>query len=348
MTPPRVTYVILAGGKGERLWPLVRTAFPKVCVPVEAGRPLLRATVARLGPRLSPRELLIVTTADQARAVRAILPPSLHRTVLIEPEGKNTAACMALATAVLRHDPDRIMVVLPADHWIRPSAAFRRALRAGVTVAQTQEELVLIGIRPTRVHPGLGHLTVGAPAGTRHGCQVFCLTRFVEKPPRAVAQRLLRKRTTYWNAGIFIGRVRVFEKAFRRSLPSHARRFFSAGTAARLGAAYRGLRSISFDNGVMKPRQRGWVIEGRFEWEDLGSWDSWIRVKRLSAPPVLINGSNVHTLARPGHLIAAVGLRDAVIIQTPDATLIFRTNDAQAIRAVARRLQQDARLARYR
>lgn len=347
MKSPRVTYVIMAGGKGERLWPLVRATLPKVCVPGEDGQPLLRATLARLGPLVRHRDVLIVTVADQAKHVRAVLPPARRRTLLVEPEGKNTAACIALATAVLRHDPDGLMVVLPADHWIRPAEAFRRTLQAGMAVAQEQNELVLIGIPPTRAHPGLGHLTVEAPAGTRRGCRIFRLARFVEKPPKNVARRLLRARTTYWNAGVFIGRVRVFEEAFRRYLPLHARRFFSHGSTAHLRSAYRGLQPVSFDDGVMAAGQGGWVVEGRFDWEDLGSWDSWIRLNRLS-PPLLVNGSNVHALTRNGHLIAAVGLRDAVIIQTPDVTLICRTQEAQHIREVVRMLQRDARLARYR
>lgn len=348
MPRPRVTYVIMAGGKGERLWPLVRTTLPKVCVPGEDGQPLLRATLARLGPLLTHQDVRIVTIADQAKAVRAVLPPSRRRTLLVEPEGKNTAACIALATAGLRHDPEGLMVVLPADHWIRPAEAFRRTLRAGMAVAQEQDELVLLGIRPTRVHPGLGHMAVGDPARARHGCRLFRLARFIEKPPKKVAQRLLRAGTTYWNAGIFIGRVRVFEEAFRRYLPLHARRLFSRGSTAHLRACYRGLPAVSFDNGVMVPRGSGWVVEGRFEWEDLGSWDSWIRLNRLSTPPVLVRGSNVHALTRDGHLIAAVGLRDAVIIQTSDATLICRTQEAQHIRDVVRMLQRDARFARYR
>ena len=347
MNSPRVTYVIMAGGKGERLWPLVRTSLPKVCVPLEDGRPLLQATLERLGPLVRHRDVLIVTVADQAKAVRAVLPPSRRRALLVEPEGKNTAACLALATAALRRDPDRLMVVLPADHWIRPAEAFRRTLQAGMAVAQEQDELVLIGITPTRAHPGLGHLVVEPPVGTRHGCRLFRLARFIEKPPRKVARRLLRARTAYWNAGIFIGRVRVFEEAFRRYLPLHARRLFSRGATAHLRSAYRGLPAVSFDNGVMALGQGGWVVEGRFAWEDLGSWDSWIRLNRLS-PPLLVNGSNVHALTRDGHLIAAVGLRDAVIIQTPDATLICRTQEAQHIRDVVRMLQRDARFARYR
>jgi len=355
MKRAEAVFVVMAGGKGERLWPLVRVKVPKACVSVDGARSLLEATLQRLQPLASPRDLLIVTTQPQVRSIRRRLPPSFQRTVLIEPAPRNTAACIGLAAASLaEQDPTQVMVVLPADHWIHPVAAFHRSLHAAITTAQQSRQLVMIGIRPRRVHPGLGHLCVQERSTSRYGCRVFRLARFVEKPPRAIVQRLMRQGTTYWNAGIFVGQAGVFVEQMQRWLPGHAARLVPLarqinrpGFHRRAAVAYRALRAISFDHGVMAHVREGSVVEGRFAWEDLGSWDSWVRICRPTAPALAMGGKAVHVVSPNGHLVATVGLRDTIIVHTPDATLVCRTQDAQAVRDLVARLAMDRRLARY-
>jgi len=365
--PARVAYVIMAGGKGERLWPLVRSEIPKVCLPapstarqagvsIDGTHTLLGATLKRIQPLMRRGDaLLIVTTAPQAQAVRAVLPAQVRRSLLVEPEGKNTAACIALAAATLaQRDPTSVMAVLPADHWIRQASAFRKSLLAAIEWASTDERIVTIGVRPTRIHPGLGHLCPGSLLGIRHGCRVFHLTRFVEKPSHRVAQRLLSQRRTMWNAGMFIGRVTTFLELMQQWLPHHARQLIPLGPVVGRSAfqrtaasAYRRLRAVSFDDGVMVHLRNGCVVEGDFTWEDLGSWDSWVRIRRIGAPALSIASRNVHVVSPDGHLVAAVGLRDLVVVHTPDATLVCRTQDAQAVRTVVARLAHDRSLSRY-
>lgn len=356
-TPSSVVYVIMAGGNGERLWPFVRTQRPKVCLPIEQGRTLLEVTLRRVRPLANSQNTLIVTTASQAPSVRRVLPAAFHRTMLIEPHGKNTAACIALAATVVAHrDPGRVMVVLPADHWIQPAAAFRRSLNMAVAVASRTEQVVMIGVRPTRVHSGLGHLCV-LPADSRQdGCRVHRLIRFIEKPSRAVAQRLMRRRqAVYWNAGIFIGQAGVFQRVIQQWLPTHAKRLFPLGRLVRrttvvpaLRSAYRTLTPVSFDDGVMAHMTAGAVVEGRFAWEDLGSWDSWVRVCRGRSPSLAFRSRNVQTVSTDGHLIATIGLHDCIVVHTPDATLICRATDTQLVRRLANRMTTNRRFATYR
>ena len=360
-------FVIMAGGRGERLWPLVRTDNPKVCVCMDGHTSLLTATLARLAPMARPRDLLIITTHGQADPIRSALPRRFRASLLVEPEPKNTAACIALAAGILaRRDPESVMVVLPADHWIQQPASFRRSLKAAIDVAKRSEQLVVIGIRPTRVHPGLGHLRTGSALGRRQGCRIFRLARCLEKPSRRVAQRLMHQHKTYWNAGIFVGRVTTFQKWIRRWLPTHAARLFPLGEmvsrpayARQARAAYRGVDAISFDHGVMAHVREGYVIEGNFPWEDLGSWDSWTRLGRLAQPELSIASRNVQVLSSNGpvcpdggrgagrHLVATVGVEDLIIIHTPDVTLVCREANAQAVRRAVGRLSRNARLARY-
>ncbi|MBI3087649.1 MAG: mannose-1-phosphate guanylyltransferase [Candidatus Omnitrophica bacterium] len=355
-------FVIMAGGRGERLWPLVRESRPKVCVAPDGTTSLLEAALQRLAPLCSRgsrgSRVLIVTTAEQTGAIRGVLPSRWRRHVLVEPEGKNTAACLALAAASLQAEPDRVMVALPADHWVSSPASWRRSLRAAIALARQTDELVMLGIRPARAHSGLGYLCVGPRLGTRQGCRVFGLRRFVEKPSPRLARRLLRRGQVFWNAGIFVGKAGVFLHAFRRWLPVHAARLIPQGprrtsgqrgrpSAQALARAYRGLRPVSFDHGVMAHQRTGLVVEGRFGWEDLGSWDSWIRIGRAAHPAVALNSRNVHVVSQEDHLVAAVGVRNAVVIQTPDATLIAAPDQTQATRHVVARLRRNRRLARY-
>ena len=351
-----VVFVVMAGGRGDRLWPLVRSSTPKVCLPIEGKRTLLEMTLDRLTPLANPENVLIVTTASQLTPIRRILPRAFRRALLVEPEPKNTAACLGLAATVLaRRHPSAILVALPADQWIQPVAAFQRSVLAAIETARAGEQLVTIGIQPTRAHQGLGYIRAGAALPSRQGCRVFRLARFVEKPSLKTAQRLLQGGRAYWNVGIFVGGVETFLTHLRRHLPQHAKALEPLGriagqarVASRAAAAYRRLSAVSFDDGVMAHQRNSCMVEGRFAWEDLGSWDSVLRIGGHSHAPLTVNCRNVRTFRADGHLIATVGLEDVIVVHTPDATLVCRARDAQAVRTVVARLSTSRKLARYR
>src|SRR3990167_2894154 len=159
-----VTFVIMAGGRGKRLRPLVSAARPKVCLSLDGTRSLLQATIERLGPVWPRAHWLIVTTRGQANIIRRHLPAKFRRALLVEPQIKNTAACLTLAAAtVAARDPRRVMVVVPADHWVGDAVAYRRTLRTAIHAALREDAIAMIGIRPTHGHTGLGYLRVGSP-----------------------------------------------------------------------------------------------------------------------------------------------------------------------------------------
>jgi len=363
---PSVTFVVMAGGKGERLWPLVRVAAPKVCLSPTGRRSLLQATIDRLRPVWPQADWLIVTTKGQAEAVRAGLPRPLRRAVIVEPQGKNTAACITLAAVALAiRDPQRVMVVVPADHWIEGAGVFRRAVRAAIRAAVAHDTIATIGVRPTHPHPGLGYLCAGSSLDGFRRPRVFRLARFIEKPSRVQAARLLTRPRTYWNSGIFVGTADKFLECVTEWLPDHARRLVpladylrrhrlqsaaaSSASFTRLaGSPYRALDGVSFDHGVMDHAQAGLVVEGCFSWADLGSWDTWAHLGRASSRTVAVDSENVTVIGQEGHLVAAIGVRDLLVVHTPTATLICGAGKSQKVRELVRRVAADPRLAAYR
>ena len=364
-----VTFVVMAGGRGERLWPLVRASKPKVCLSANGGGTLLQDTLQRLRGVEPKAQWLIVTTAEQAAAVRNDLPPAMRDAVLVEPQIRNTAACITLAAVALAaRDPRGIMVAVPADHWVGKPAAFQQAVRTAIRAAAASNLLATIGLRPTHPHEGFGYLCAGPPIKGFGDGRAFRLARFIEKPSAAVARRLMRRPRTYWNSGMFIGTADAFLARISQWLPDHARRLIPLAThlaprgtarnewgaaqrrafARRASAAYRALRPVSFDHGVMSRLREGIVVEGRFPWADLGSWDTWARVSGTSSHTVAVQSRNVTVVSAERHLVAAVGVRDLVIVHTPSATLVCRPDRTQAVRQVVRRIVSEPALAAYR
>lgn len=352
MNKPAVTFVIMAGGKGERLWPLVRRNCPKVCLKPDGRRSLLEATIARLRAAWPAADWLIVTTAGQAGPIRRVLPKAWHRAILVEPAIRNTAACITLAAiAVAQRDPQRLLVVAPADHWIDKPAAFQRAIRTAIHAAARHETLATIGLRPTAPHTGLGYLCAGTPV--RPG--VFRLARFVEKPSLAQAKQLLKRPRTFWNGGYFIGSAETFLTRITEWLPDHTRRLAPlaatrrslAALARRAAPAYRRLKAVSFDHGVMEHAREGLIVEGGFRWADLGAWDTWAALSRAPARVLSVESSGVTVVGTRDHVVATLGVRDLIIVHTPTATLVCDRRRVQAVRDLAKRLERDRRWAAF-
>jgi len=360
----RTRVVVMAGGRGERLWPLVRRDRPKACVSFEGSCSLIEATLRRLKPLTGQQAVQIITDHTHATPIRRILGRRFRYELLGEPQPKNTAACVALAAVLAaKQDSSTVLVVVPADHWIKSETGFRKSLSAAIAVARAHDAIVTVGLKPTRVHTGMGHLCLGSRATSVGGCRVFRLRRFIEKPSAARAQRLMRM-PMFWNAGIFVGRAEVFVKTIQRWLPRHLQHLAPVAAhagrssfASALAKAYRSLPNISFDHGVMAHERRGYVVEGTFAWDDLGSWESWARLARSSAA-VQIQSRNVRVLGANGpacracgagrHLVAVAGVRDLVIVHTPDATLVCHPSASQAVREIVAKLVRDAQLSRYR
>jgi mannose-1-phosphate guanylyltransferase len=350
--------VVMAGGSGTRFWPRSRVRVPKQLLPIVGRRSMLQDTVARLPPVVPARRVLVVTGQLQARAVRRQLPALAAGHVLVEPQGRNTAAAIALAAlSIARRDPRAVMAVLPADHAVGDVRAFRADLRLALDVAARTDALVTLGIRPTHPETGYGYIR---PAADGARGRVARVAAFIEKPNLARARALVAEKGTLWNAGIFAWRVATILAALRALLPAVVEPLAAAlraGSARALRAAYRRVPSVSIDHGVLERATDVRVVRARFPWSDVGSWAA-VAALRAGTAPGSANGRNAVRgralpldsrgclVDSPERLVALVGVEDLVVVDSPDAVLVCRKDRTQDVRLVVEELRR-RRLTRY-
>lgn len=351
--------VILAGGRGTRFWPRSRTRTPKQLLNIVGRDSMLRQTASRIAPLFPPSRLWVVTQAEQADAVRRQLPRLPKSHLLIEPEGRNTAAAIALAAIHLRHQsPDALMAVLPADHFIRLEARYRRLVRSALRLASEPGALVVLGIQPSRPETGYGYIERGARAAKMSGASAYIVRRFTEKPGLPLARRYLASGRYFWNAGMFFWRVSTFLDQLERFLPATERALAalepaigSAAYTRKLARAYRRLEKISVDYAVLEPAShpgsgaRVYVLPASIGWSDIGSWAAVWELEAagprstVSAGPALSLDSEGNYFWSPEKLVAAIGVKDLVLVETSDAILVCPRSRAQDVARIVQELE---------
>ena len=347
----RLYPVILAGGRGERFWPLSRRARPKQLLPLLSERSMLADTLARLEPLAPASSAWILTARDLAPAVRAAVPDVPELQVVGEPTGKNTAPAIALASWWLHGSgADAVAVVLPSDHRIEPADAFRKDLEEAAQTALERSAIVVIGIPPTRTDTGLGYIEMGEPVAT--GSRARRVAAFREKPDRETAARYIAS-GHLWNAGMFLFTPEVMLKEIRAHAPEIASalegmpRPGEPGSEQALERYYAAVPSISIDYAVMERTRNAMVVPARFGWDDLGSWAALGGDGRDAAGnavrgrAILEDVTDSVVFAEEG-MVAAVGVRDLVIVRTGDVTLVCPRERAQDVRALVERLRREA------
>ncbi|MFQ5992739.1 MAG: mannose-1-phosphate guanylyltransferase/mannose-6-phosphate isomerase [Nitrospiraceae bacterium] len=355
---PHLYAVILAGGSGTRFWPLSRHLYPKQLLRLMGGETLIQQTMRRVLHCVPAKRAMIATTPAQADSIRFQLgrwKDDLRENFLIEPVGRNTAPAIALAAHYLvRRDPEAIMLVLPADHIIQDTERFKRAVSLGAALA-VRGRLVTFGIRPIRPETGYGYIQPNrrvrlAKLGKLAG---YAVKRFVEKPDARTAARYLRSRNYYWNSGIFIWRAAAILEELARYQPSLARTMCTIGAmgtpdvADGKGArAYRRLKALSIDQGVMERSARATMIPVDFRWSDVGNWSSLEEVATQNKSGNVVSGNVVDLESRDSILyagnrvVATIGLSGMVIVDTPDATLVCPKTRAQDVKQVVEVLKK--------
>ena len=360
----RAFAVILAGGRGTRFWPRSRTRTPKQLLDITGNDTMLRQTAARIAPLFPPAHIWAVTNAQQAPAVRR----QLHRVpmwqVLAEPAGRNTTAAIGLAAVHIRHiAEDGVMAVLPADHYIANAAKYRAIVRAALQAAKTPGALVILGIPPTRPETGFGYIEFGGRPQHTGGAKVFAVRRFTEKPPLATARRYAASGRYLWNAGMFFWRVSTFMDALRRFQPKiHALLEDLAATIATprydraLESVYPRMENISVDYAILEPSSRQEigptvsVIPAQVGWSDIGSWEAVYELLAKHAGANVIEGSHFlldtsgNLVWSPRKFVAAVGIRDMIVVETSDALLICPRARAQDVGRVVKWLEEHKRV----
>ncbi len=346
--------VVMAGGSGTRFWPRSRQRVPKQLLAITGRRPLLTDTVERLRPLVSPPRTWVVTAAVHAAAVRRAVARVPRRNVLVEPEGRNTAAAIALAALRLgAAAPDAVMAVLPADHAISDGPAFRATLAQALDVAATTDSLVTLGVEPTHPETGYGYIEVGAAID---GLPAHRVAQFLEKPSAPRAAELIARGNVLWNAGIFAWRVEAILAALREWVPAVLepleRAVRSGGTRA-LARAYRRLPNVSIDTGVLERAPNVTVVRARFPWSDVGSWAAVDALWQKPGQANAVRGTVVTVDSRGcivdagSRLVALLGVEDLVVVDTPDAILVCPKDRAQDVRLVVDALGTK-HLGRYR
>ncbi|MGA2140174.1 MAG: mannose-1-phosphate guanylyltransferase [Verrucomicrobiia bacterium] len=351
--------VIMAGGYGERLWPRSRRKQQKQLLPIVGDKTMIQQTVERVRPLVGDSRIVVVTNHEQAPLVRQQLPRVKH--IIAEPLGRNTAPCIGLAAAIIgKQDPDAVMAVLPADSYIRDTEGYRRVAGDALKLAAAQNVLLTIGIMPTSPETGYGYIQVGEGLSTKSTTRFWKARRFVEKPDRKTAEGFLAGGDYRWNAGMFVWSFRAVADAYRRHQPALwdacLRIQASVGTksfARVLAREYPTMEKISVDYAIMEKADNVVVANGEFDWDDVGDWPAIGRHYEKDGHGNVARGgfvgldaSDCIVVGDPKHLVAAVGVRDLVIVHTTDATLVCHKNEAQKVREVVKKLATEKKYKR--
>ena len=346
--------VILAGGKGERFWPLSRRRRPKQLLPIVGRTPMLAQTVARVAPLVPAKNIFILTNADQVAAVRRACPRIPGANIIAEPVGRDSGPAVGLAAEIIAtRDPRAVFASLPADAAIHDVKGFQRALRVAFAAAARAPVMVTIGVKPDQPSTAYGYIQRGGLWRRVKGTPVFKTRRFVEKPALPAARRYLASGDYYWNSGMFIWSVPVVRDGFARNAPKlHAglARIGAALAAGRnlarvLRGAYPTLPKIAVDYALLEKADNVVVLPASFDWDDVGSWLAVARHHRADAAGnvrtgggVVAQGTGNIVISGDGHFTAVFGVDDLVVVHTADATLVCPRSRAQDIKQLLRRI----------
>jgi len=340
--------VIMAGGKGSRFWPRSRGHKPKHLLDITGTQTIIQETVKRISPLIPPGRTLIITGAAHADELRNQLPDIPPENILVEPVGRNTAPCIGLAAIhIRRRIGDAVMAVLPADHLISDSNQFLDTLAAAAEAAERHDALVTLGIHPTGPEIGYGYLERGNPVESIGGKLLYDVWSIREKPPLEQAMQFLEQGSFYWNSGMFIWKASTILRAIATHLPDLYEGLLKIeavlGTEPYepvLKEIYGDIPSTSIDYGVMEKADKVLLIPGDFGWSDVGSWDALWEVSEKDDSgnacrgPVIAVETGDSLIYSPKKLVALVGVRDLIVVETEDALLICRRGDSQKVRQV--------------
>jgi mannose-1-phosphate guanylyltransferase len=353
--------VILAGGRGTRFWPLSRKKRAKQLLALDGKQTMIQQTVARLLPLAPPSRFWIITNDDLRPAVLKQLPKLPKAQAIAEPVGRNTAPAIGLAAfLLLREHPDAVIGMFPSDHVIADEKSYRATIERGAEIAASGENIVVLGIRPNRAETGYGYIEVGnASMG-----EALRVRRFTEKPDAEKAAAFVAAGNYFWNSGMFLWSAHTLANALREHLPKTApllEEIAAAFGTRKFAATFRRLypkcENISIDYAVLEPRSAKGEREGNifclpadFGWNDLGSWTALHEHHTAKSSPVegnIIDGAGVFVLNAngnyvhaPGKFVAAIGVSNLVVVDTPDALLITTRQNAQDVGKVVKHLDE--------
>lgn len=350
--------VVMAGGKGHRMWPLSRTARPKQFLSLhEDGTTLLQQAVRRAGRVVGANSrVLVVVQEEHATAARGQLPDVPPENIISEPFGRDTAACLSLAALhVERREKDAVLLTLPADHMFVDEAPWEQAVRRGVSFAAGNEYLVCIGLEPRMPSPNYGYLRIGEVLSPNNNegemLPVYDVKQFVEKPPIEAARRMYDSGEYLWNTGTFAWRVDVFQAALQEHAPEIYKPLRALShnlqDATSLARTYTNLPTISVDYALLEKARRVAAVAGKFERIDVGNLASLSEIFRHDENGNAVHGDLVgedaysNVVYTDAGLVGLIGVEDMVIVRQGDIVLVAPKNRAGDIKTLVEKIRRE-------
>jgi len=346
--------VIMAGGVGSRFWPRSKEKKPKQLLRVVGNNTMIQDTVKRLEGLVENKNIIVITNKVQKMKVKEQLPQLPEENIIDEPFGKNTAACIGLASVLIKtKNNDAVMITLPADHLIKDDVLFRQCLSNAADFAYKSKGLVTIGITPTRPETGYGYIQFD---DTKIENDIYKVLAFAEKPSLSIAREFLDSGDFLWNSGIFIWRVDSIYEEMKKYLPDLAdglgkieKTIGTPEFEKQLVLVYGQLKSISIDYGVMEKSKIVYLTKADFYWNDVGNWEAVYEVSDKSEEGNVIVGdvysekSFSSYIFSPRKFTAVIGIENLIIINTNEALLVCHRNNAQDVRDVVDYLKMTKR-----
>ena len=356
--------VIMAGGVGKNLWPVSRRKMPKQFVDLFDEGTMIAKTVGRIRGTVIEENIFIITSELGRALISDTLGSFRPDNIILEPSSRNTAPCIALATAhIMKRDPDAVTVVLPSDHLVLDDEAFRKIIEAGIEIAREKRGLVTIGIKADRPETAYGYIQADEqlplPLTFSNGCdfQLFRVKAFAEKPDVTTAIQFLESRDFYWNSGIFIWHIDDISREFERSMPDLYKDLLniyeSLGTENEqkvIEDVYSWIHPLSIDYGIMEKAEPVFVLTGEFGWTDLGNWDEVLKVASSRSGSavehhdnrlVKIDCDNVLVRKPAGKVVCTIGLKDVIIVETDNALLVCAKGYSHLVGGVVDNLRRE-------
>ncbi len=337
--------VIMAGGVGSRFWPRSKKKMPKQLLNIFGDDTMIQATVKRLTGLVEKERIYIITNELQSAEIKNQLPDLPGDNIIEEPFGRNTAACIGLASVIIKaKDPEAITIVLPADHIIKDVDDFKKTIENAAKFANESKGLVTIGIKPTRPETGYGYIQINdKPAAS----SIFNVVTFAEKPNYATAVRFLESGDFFWNSGMFVWRADVILDEIKNLMPDlHEglvdieKSLFANNFKEELKNIYAQLKKISIDYGIMERSSKVFLTKGSFSWSDVGSWEEVYQLSPKNENGIasigqvytkMVNDSYIYS---PDKMTAVIGLDNVIVINQGDTLLVCRRDKAQDVKEI--------------
>ena len=337
--------IIMAGGIGSRFWPRSKKKIPKQLLKIFGDNTMIQDTVERINPVVSKENILIVTNETQRPGIREQLPDLPEENIIVEPFGRNTAACIGLASIVIQQrDPDAVTFVLPADHIIKDGDSFVNTLNTAAKFASNNPALVTIGIVPTKPETGYGYIQIDEESERDN---VFKVLTFAEKPNYATAVNFVNSGDFFWNSGMFIWRIDTILNEIKKHMPDLyeglqqiKEKIKSPDYLDALSNIYGQLRRVSIDYGIMEKSESVYLVKGKFNWSDVGSWEAVYELSDKDEDGNVKTGT-IYTdmvldsyIYSPDKFTAVIGLDDVIVINYNDALLVCKRDKAQDVKNI--------------